>query len=160
MLSTVRVFVTSFVIGIFFMFPAYSGETAVNEQLFKEVEAALMCTDGCGMYLRACDNDTAQQMRAEIREKLAAGMTPREIYGYMIGVYGEEVMAAPPPSILFNLTAWVTPFLTILGGGLMIYLALDKWVFYRRAAEKDISYEAIDLEEYEGIIEEEMKKYY
>ncbi|GAW93737.1 cytochrome c-type biogenesis protein [Calderihabitans maritimus] len=133
----------------------------VDEELFKKIEANLMCTDGCGMYLKACDNYTAQQMREEIRQKLAEGMSEEEIYGYMISIYGEEVMAAPPPNVPFNITAWVTPFLAILGGGLVIYLALDKWVFYReqnRQAEEEL--DEIEAAEYEEILNEEMKKYY
>ncbi|TDA68571.1 MAG: cytochrome c-type biogenesis protein CcmH [Clostridia bacterium] len=133
----------------------------VDETLFKKIEANLMCTDGCGMPLATCDNATAQNMRQQIREQLAAGLTEQEIYSYMVGIYGEEVMAAPPPHVPFNLVAWVMPFLAILAGALIIYLALDRWVFDRRQAahrEPDAAEEA-DLEAYEGVLQREMKKY-
>lgn len=139
-------------------FPAAAEE--VDEELFRKIEANLMCTDGCGMYLAACDNATAERMRQQIREKLAAGLTEKEIYAYMISIYGEEVMAAPPPQVPFNITAWVTPFLAILGGGVAIYLALDRWVFNRhRATPQETTDEEINLAGYEGILEEEIKKY-
>ncbi|MDK2986325.1 MAG: cytochrome c-type biosis protein CcmH [Clostridia bacterium] len=147
-------------INLVVVLPVSAAEPVVNEELFKEIEANLMCTDGCGMYLQACDNATAQQMRQEIREKLAEGMTPEQIYAYMINIYGEEVMAAPPPSVPFNISAWVTPFLAILGGGLMIYLALDKWVFNNETSESQIEVDDVDLAEYEDIIDEEIKRYY
>ncbi|MBO8168604.1 MAG: cytochrome c-type biogenesis protein CcmH [Thermoanaerobacteraceae bacterium] len=148
-------------LNLVFALPALAEEYVVDEKLFKEIEANLMCTDGCGMYLKSCDNATAQQMRAEIRQKLKEGMTPEQIYGYMISIYGEEVMAAPPASIPFNIAAWVTPFLAILGGGLLIYTALDKWVFYRKTAESDtVLIDEADLAEYEELVDEEIKKYY
>lgn len=133
----------------------------VDEALFKKIEANLMCTDGCGMPLATCDNATAQRMRQQIREQLAAGLTEQEIYSYMVGIYGEEVMAAPPPHVPFNLVAWVMPFLALLAGALIIYLALDRWVFNRRQAvrqELDVAEEA-DLEAYEGLLQREIKKY-
>ncbi|WP_366923587.1 cytochrome c-type biogenesis protein CcmH [Metallumcola ferriviriculae] len=145
---------------LIFAAPVSAQNFVVDEEVFKEVEADLMCTDGCGMYLKACDNATAQQMRKEIRERLSQGMTPEQIYGYMISVYGEEVMAAPPPSVPFNITAWVTPFLAILGGGLVIYTALDKWVFYNNNEKENSGVDETDLAEYDEIVEEEMKKYY
>ncbi len=152
--------VSVLLLNLFLTLPVYAGTQVVDEETFKKIEANLMCTDGCGMYLQACDNATAQQMRREIREKLSEGMTPEEIYGYMISIYGEEVMAAPPPSIPFNITAWVTPFLAILGGGLMVYMALDKWVFYNRTAEDDTDVDDADLAEYEELLDEEIKKHY
>lgn len=133
----------------------------VDEALFRKIEVNLMCTDGCGMPLATCDNATAQRMRQQIREQLAAGLTEQGIYSYMVGIYGEEVMAAPPPHVPFNLFAWLTPFLAILAGALIIYLALDRWVFNRSQAaapESDVA-EEVDLEAYEGVLQREMRKY-
>ncbi len=134
----------------------------VDEALFKKIEANLMCTDGCGMYLAACDNTTAQRMRQQLRERLLAGDTEQQIYAYMISIYGEEVMAAPPKTNFLNITAWVLPFLGILGGGMVIYIAVDKWVFHRqgRRAEKPDAEDAAELAAYEEILNAEMKKYF
>lgn len=140
--------------------PAFA-EVIVDEALFKKIEANLMCTDGCGMYLKACDNNTARQMRVEIRQKLSEGMTEQEIYGYMMEIYGEEVMAAPPPSKPFNITAWVTPFLAVLGGGVVIYMALDRWVFNAQSkVDHEDSVSQAEIAEYEEKLEEEVRKYY
>ena len=140
--------------------PAMSAEP-VSEEMFRKIEANLMCTDGCGMYLPACENATAQQMRAEIRTKLTEGATADQIYAYMINIYGEEVMAAPPPQSRFNLTAWVLPFLLILGGGLVIYLALDRWVFNRNAAYAIAEAEIDDseIEAFEDVLDRETRKF-
>lgn len=147
-------------ISLMVALPAYAEGVVVDEATFKKIEANLICTDGCGMYLQACSNQTAQQMRTEIRQKLSEGMTPEQIYGFMINIYGEEVMAAPPPSVPFNITAWVTPFLAILGGGLVVYMALDKWVFYNKDTSNDLGVDESDMAEYEELLDEEIKKHY
>ena len=133
----------------------------VDEALFKRIEGNLMCTDGCGMILPTCDNNTAQQMRQQLREKLASGAKEDEIYAYMISIYGPEVMAAPPVDNPLNVAAWVLPFVAILAGGLFIYLLLDKWVFNRRADEKpEAPLEAGVSAEYDHLLDEEMKKHF
>lgn len=133
----------------------------IDEAMFNRIEANLMCTDGCGMNLAVCDNATAQAMRQEVRQQLAQGMSEPEIYAYMISIYGEEVMAAPPPHVPFNLVAWVAPFVGILLGGLVIYLSLDRWVFNRRRSPGPPLQESekIDLQAYEEVLEQEIKKY-
>jgi len=141
-------------------YPAFADNYVIDEKLFKEIESNLMCTDGCGMYLKSCDNQTAQQMRAEIREKMGEGMKPEQIYGFMMSIYGEEVMAAPPASIPFNIVAWVTPFLAILGGGLIIYVALDKWVFIKKTEGTEPDVSEVDMAEYEELVDDEIKKYF
>lgn len=158
----VRALLYGALLGMMFLGIITSASAAepIDETLFKEIESNLMCTDGCGMWLPACENNTAQQMRAEIRQKLAEGAAADEIYAFMISIYGEEVMAAPPPQSRFNLIAWVLPFLLILGGGLVIYLALDKWVFNRQAAETGVGVvEESEIEAYEDVLEEETRKF-
>lgn len=149
------------VIALLLIWPAIAlaQDTEIDMALFYRVEKNLMCTDGCGMRLAVCDNATAQQMRQEIKEYLTAGQGEQEIYAAMIAKYGEEVMAAPPPSSPFNLTAWVMPFLLLLGGGLVIYVALDRWVFnhHSEATGQDVE-DAVELAEYEQLVDAEVRK--
>ncbi|MDK2824112.1 MAG: cytochrome c-type biosis protein CcmH [Clostridia bacterium] len=127
----------------------------------KEIEEMLVCQDDCGMLVSACDNSTAQYMRGIIVEQINQGKTKEQILEYFIGIYGEKVLAAPPPKG-FNITAWVTPFLMVLAGGLLIYFALEKWVFHNRLlqleeVEQDNN---LDLTEYEQRLEDELKEYW
>jgi cytochrome c-type biogenesis protein CcmH len=130
--------------------------------LYKEIENSLMCTDGCGMTLIACDNTTAIQMRGEIRRFIAEGMTKEEILQSFVEIYGVEVLTYPPKKG-FSISAWVIPFVAILGGGLTIYLALDKWVFnheeYDLEQESELAQHEDDLEEYDRVLEKERRKY-
>jgi cytochrome c-type biogenesis protein CcmH len=119
--------------------------------LYKEIENSLMCTDGCGMSLVACDNATALEMRDKIRQLITEGLVKEEILQSFVVIYGVEVLTYPPKQG-FNISAWVTPFIALLAGGLTIYLALDKWVFshekYDFEQKVDISQPENDLEEY------------
>ncbi|MDW7674721.1 MAG: cytochrome c-type biogenesis protein CcmH [Bacillota bacterium] len=133
-----------------------------NYLLFKEIEGSLMCTDDCGMPLASCDNATSVQMREDIRNKLALGMSKDEILQSYIDIYGVSVLTYPPRQG-FNITAWTIPFLGILGGGLVIYLTLDKWVLASEELDSEQEEEDIDpieLEAYDDIVSDEQKNYW
>ncbi|MBS4026579.1 MAG: cytochrome c-type biogenesis protein CcmH [Clostridia bacterium] len=136
--------------------------THPDYQLYKEIENSLMCTDGCGMTLIACDNTTAIEMREKIRQFINEGIPKEDILQSFVAIYGLEVLTFPPKKG-FNITAWVTPFVALLAGGLTIYLALDKWVFnheeYDLDQDDEVSHQEIDLEDYVQILEKEQKKY-
>ncbi len=140
--------------------PALAAE--VDQNLQREIEENLICQDGCGMILSACENQTAEYMRKIIVDRLAKGQSKDEIMGYFVSIYGDKVLAAPPAEG-FNITAWVTPFVAILGGGLAVYFVLDKWVFYAKLERMDNDEadpkQMADLSEYEDKLDAELKKY-
>jgi len=141
-------------------FPAWAVQ--VDQKLQKEIEEQLVCQDGCGMILSACENQTAEYMRKIIIDRLAKGQSKEDIMGYFVSIYGIKVLAAPPAKG-FNITAWVTPFIAIIAGGLVVYFVLDKWVFQAKLAQMDDEEKEvkkhIDLSEYEDKLESELKKY-
>jgi len=141
-------------------FPAWAVQ--VDQKLQKEIEEQLVCQDGCGMILSACENQTAEYMRKIIIDRLAKGQSKEDIMGYFVSIYGIKVLAAPPAKG-FNITAWVTPFIAIIAGGLLVYFVLDKWVFQAKLAQMDDEEKKvkkhIDLSEYEDKLESELKKY-
>jgi len=131
-------------------------------RLQKDIESHLFCQDDCGMIVSGCDNATAQYMREIIIEKLQEGYTKQEVLDHFVGIYGEQVLTAPPAKG-FNLVAWVTPFVFVIGGGLTIYLVVDKWVFNKELDQKmddeEIKKPKLDLSEYEDKLDDELKKY-
>jgi len=140
--------------------PAFAVQ--VDQNLQREIEDNLICQDGCGMILSACENQTAEYMRKIIVDRLEKGQTKDEIMGYFVSIYGDKVLAAPPAEG-FNITAWVTPFVAILGGGLAVFFVLDKWVFYaklERMDGEDTGPKPMpDLSEYEDKLDNELRKY-
>lgn len=134
----------------------------VDMKLQKEIEDSLVCQDNCGMILSSCENQTAEYMRKIIVDRLAKGQSKEQIIGYFESIYGVKVLAAPPAKG-FNVTAWVTPFIAIIAGGLLIYFVVDKWVMNSKLDKLDRedsgSTKPVDFSEYEEKLDEELKKY-
>lgn len=141
--------------------PAKIDESKINTDELKQIEKLVVCQDECGMILADCDNQTALYMRNIIKQKMSAGKSQQEILDYFVGIYGEKVLASPTKKG-FNMTVWVIPFVALLAGGLLIYLALDKWVFINKMEKFDApELKTVDpeLEEYQDKLDKELKKY-
>jgi len=94
------------------------------------ISKQLICQCGCAMVLSNCSHaecGSREVMTSLIVQKMAEGQSEEQIIQLFVDQYGEEVLASPPKRG-FNLAAWVLPFVAILGGGGVIYLALKKWV--------------------------------
>lgn len=98
----------------------YAGTTV------EEISNDLICVCGCNMVLNTCQNQTANKMRAEIKTLIDQGKDKAEILDWFVDKYGATVLAAPPKTG-FNLTAWITPFLTIGVAGGLLFAAVKKW---------------------------------
>ena len=158
-----RTLLTVFLVAatIFSASPAQAAQ--IDQKAQADIENSLICQDSCGMVLSSCDNQTAQYMRKIITDRLAKGQSKDQIIGYFQSIYGIKVLAAPPAQG-FNITAWVTPFVALIGGGLLIYFALDKWVLRAKLErmereEAEGTEEPVDFSEYESLLDEELKKY-
>jgi cytochrome c-type biogenesis protein CcmH/NrfF len=83
------------------------------ERLYRETCERLVCQCGCNEQLTVCamqNCHSATPMRAEIREKLQAGMGIEKIVEAFVAQYGKKVLSAPTMKG-FDLTAWIMPFL-------------------------------------------------
>ena len=94
-----------------------------------DLENALMCKcdDKCGKVLINCTCDTSDKTRLELQKKLDSGLTKEQIVQIYVDKYGETVLSAPTKSG-FNLTAWITPFAAIVGGGWGIRKVIQSWL--------------------------------
>jgi len=89
----------------------------------KEAEAkALMETLRCivcqGQSIADSDAEMASDMRALVRQRIAAGETPANIRRWLVARYGDYVTYDPPLSAL-TAPLWIAPIL-LLGLGLLI----------------------------------------
>lgn len=126
-----------------------------------DIENALICP-ACfaeAMSVAACQDSTAQQIKKEIRQKLAAGQTKEQIIKTYVDQYGEKILTSPPKKG-FNLMAWIIPFLGIVMGGALIYLALSRWVKVPSVKKGRAKIKPGVLDDYyDARVEEEFKKY-
>ncbi len=133
--------------------PALAEEVTVSD-----VAKELMCQcPDCTMVLDDCECGFQEMMVAEIEEQLAQGKSKQEIIDYFIDEYGEQVLATPPKRG-FNLVVWILPFAAILGGGVVVYLAVRAWV--RRGGQPpSITKAEEEDEEYQEQLEKELGEF-
>jgi cytochrome c-type biogenesis protein CcmH len=90
------------------------------------VEAGLVCTT-CHEPLDESSSPLAQQMKAFIRAKLAAGWTEKQIDDHFVAELGPQVLATPPTHG-FDLLAWLLPFAAIVSGAAAVGLGARAWL--------------------------------
>jgi len=96
-----------------------------------ELESELVCPV-CETTLDTSDAPVARQMKARIRERIAAGDTKSEIKAHFVDQFGTAVLAVPPRKG-FDLVAWLLP-LAGLGIGVVAVGALA-WRWSRARAD-------------------------
>lgn len=95
-----------------------------------DVARTVVCQCGCNLVLYNCNHigcPPKEDMYSSIETQLKRGASPQAIVASFVAEYGETALAAPTKEG-FNLTAWLLPFLAILAGAGVIYLALRTWV--------------------------------
>lgn len=102
--------------------PPELADTQLPDPAQEERAQALMTEMRClvcqGQSVADSDADLAGDMRAMIRQKVAAGVPTPTIRRWLIGRYGAWIAFRPPLSRATWLL-WIAPFLLLGGGGLM-----------------------------------------
>ncbi|MBP1684129.1 MAG: hypothetical protein H6Q33_272 [Deltaproteobacteria bacterium] len=135
------------------------GATSVS---FQDIEESLTCQCGCGLTVHSCNHlqcGSALPLRQEIREQIALGKNRQEILGYFKGKYGEKILSAPTTTG-FNILAWVTPFVLVALGLLVVAVAVMRWSGRGHGAEATAAREAPRAQSpYDDILEKELKDF-
>lgn len=98
------------------------------------VASQLRCPVCQGLSIQDSPSDLSRSMRAVVRDQLAEGKTPEEVKAYFVSKYGEWILLQPKASG-FNLVAYAVPLLVVIGGGLVILLAVRRWTSGDTSAE-------------------------
>ena len=136
------IFISTWIFSGFMFFFAFSASAAV---VITDLENALMCKcdDKCGKVMINCTCSTSDKTRADFRKKLESGLTVEQVIQIYVDKYGETVLSAPTKTG-FNLTAWLTPFAALVGGGLGIRKIAQAWLNKGRKKELRINEEIED----------------
>ena len=96
--------------------PALAQEVDAEQQL--AIERQLLCPQCVNERLDQCARAICEDMRATIREQLAAGTPPDQIVFFFRARYGDRVLAQLPPEG-FNLLlfGWVAGSLALVAAG-------------------------------------------
>ncbi|HXJ83946.1 MAG TPA: cytochrome c-type biogenesis protein CcmH [Candidatus Methylomirabilis sp.] len=98
----------------------------VDEETVRQIATQLRCVVCQSLSVADSPSETASQMRGVIRERLAAGQTPEQITAYFVDKYGLWILLAPPRQG-FSLLVWVIPYAALLGGLVLVGLAVRRW---------------------------------
>jgi len=99
---------------------------AVTEDQVRDVAVNLRCVVCQSLSVADSPSETANQMRAIVRERLAAGETPEQVTAYFVEKYGTWILLAPPRRG-FDLLVWVVPFVGLAVGLALVGLAMRRW---------------------------------
>ena len=147
---------------ILLLFFLFASPVRAESATVSDISDQLICQCGCTLVLNNCTHTECMVrdiMTTVIGEKLAQGQSEAEIIQFFVAQYGEQVLASPPKRG-FNLVAWVLPFVAILAGGGIIYIALKKWVWQGRQSPTIATAEADEKdEEYRHRLDEELKEF-
>jgi cytochrome c-type biogenesis protein CcmH len=100
-------------------------ETALDRQV-SEVASQLRCVVCQGLSIQDSPSSLAQEMRALVREQLAAGRSPDEVKAYFVERYGEWVLLRPKARG-FNLVVYLLPVVMIVGGAAFVFAKARQW---------------------------------
>jgi cytochrome c-type biogenesis protein CcmH len=96
------------------------------DQRAHNVASQLRCPSCNDETVADASTPVANQMRAVIREKLAAGESEQQVLADFRASYGDSILASPPPSG-FTLIIWIGPLLMLLAGISVVVSAGRDW---------------------------------
>lgn len=99
---------------------------SVLEAEVRAVASELRCPVCQGESIEDSPAALAQEMRAIVREQLAAGRTPDEVKGYFVEKYGEWILLRPRARG-WNVLVYVLPVVALLVGAVVITRATRRW---------------------------------
>jgi len=130
-----------------------------NSETAGNISKQLVCQCGCVRLLNSHVCATQEAMVTLIEQKLTQGQSEEEIIQFFVAQYGEQVLASPPKRG-FNLVAWVLPFVAILGGGGVIYIALKEWLRRGKTRQTTATPEAEEEDEkYQQRLKNELEEF-
>ena len=102
-----------------------SGALGADKETLKRIESNMKCLCDCPHLVADCGDECgpAPQIRADIQQLLASGMTEEQVFAKYEKEFGQRIHGAPKPEG-FNLVAWVLPFVVLSLGGIVIVVFL------------------------------------
>ncbi len=98
----------------------------VDEETVRRVATQLRCVVCQNLSVLDSPSEMAAQMRAIIRERLAAGEAPEQVVQYFVAKYGEWILLSPREHG-FNLLVWAAPVVSVLVGLAVVAVLLRRW---------------------------------
>lgn len=102
-------------------------DDAALERRTREVASELRCPVCQGESIQDSPAELAVEMKAVVREQLAAGKSPDEVKAYFVARYGEWILLRPTTSGV-NVLLYVLPPLALLAGVVLVVVIARRWM--------------------------------
>ena len=108
---------------IFFNFSVYamSNEILNESQIHKNLRC-LVCQ---GQSIADSNSEFAQTLKMVVKDLIKQGKTEDEIYNFLSDKYGDWILYKPKFNF-GNFLLWVSPYLTLIIGGIIIVFVIKK----------------------------------
>lgn len=129
--------------------PALAQETQLAdpalEQRARDLSREIRCVVCQSQSVADSDADIAKEVRAIIREQIAAGKTDREIQDYLVARYGDFVLFDPPFKAS-TYALWLGPF------AILALAAIGVALFFRRRAQEPVRTRELSVDEHSRVV--------
>ncbi len=115
-----------------------------QEQRARDLSREIRCVVCQSQSVADSDADIAKDVRAIVREQIAAGRSDQEVRDYLVARYGDFVLFDPPFKAS-TYVLWIGPFAILLVAGIGVAL------FFRRRAAEPARIAELDSEERERV---------
>jgi cytochrome c-type biogenesis protein CcmH len=119
-----RIFPLLLLLLLLLMVPAASAQEGPTQDEVNAVARKLFCPVCENTPLDVCPTEACQQWRDVIRTKLMEGQSEEEILDYFATMYGDSVLAQPPPR---QLAAWLLPVVIVVAAVAALAYWLRSW---------------------------------
>ena len=116
--------------------PRSIDDTALDQDVFKDVAADLRCPTCTGISVLDSDAPFSVQIKNEVKQQLSEGKSKSQILDFFTDRYGPWILREPPKEGV-HLWAWIVPLGFLLLGPLGVW-----YFFWRRASSFDSKHEA------------------
>ena len=86
----------------------------------REISQNVRCLVCQNQSIDESNSELAKDLKILIREKLIAGVSNEEIYGYLRERYGDYILLKPPLN-LNTVILWFLPFIVLMFGSILIF---------------------------------------
>ena len=107
-----------------YLVPTAWADTGPTQDEVNAVARKLFCPVCENTPLDVCPTEACQQWRDVIRTKLGEGQSESEILDYFAHLYGDSVLAEPPPR---QWAAWALPVVIVLAAAVILAYWLRGW---------------------------------
>ncbi len=92
----------------------------------KAISSRLRCPVCQGESIQDSPAELATQMKSLVREQLANGKSETQVFDYFVGKYGQWIQLEPRAEGI-NLLVYGLPILFLVGGSILVWVAVTRW---------------------------------